>query len=346
MKETPIPTSVNKFFLFKRSNGFYYIGWNEGNRRVWRSTKCVRKPDALAYLQQFDQQQAALNTTKQLRLSEFMEDFSSLFATSIRQSTLRSYKLAVNQFITAVGDKLLSEYNSEDILHFQRYWQEKKLATTSVNAYYRGVKSVFAHAVRHDYLQASPFQKVREIKIAQSVPKYLSQTELQSLLAQVKSETMRDLFLVCALSGLRRSEALNLKAENIDLQNRVISVVNTEEFSTKSGKFRNVPMHEALVTVFERRMNGNGYLFCKTGGFKLNADYVSHVFQTAVKDANLDSAYHLHTLRHTAASYLVTAGVSLYTVQSILGHSSPAVTQKYSHLAPNTLNESINRIQF
>ena len=132
MKETPIPTSVNKFFLFKRSNGFYYIGWNEGNRRVWRSTKCVRKPDALAYLQQFDQQQAALNTTKQLRLSEFMEDFSSLFATSIRQSTLRSYKLAVNQFITAVGDKLLSEYNSEDILHFQRYWQEKKLATTSV----------------------------------------------------------------------------------------------------------------------------------------------------------------------------------------------------------------------
>lgn len=157
---------------------------------------------------------------------------------------------------------------------------------------------------------------------------------------------MRDLFLVCALSGLRRSEALNLKAENIDLQNRIIHVVNSEEFSTKSGKYRNVPMHESLVAVFERRMNGNGYLFGKEGGFKLNADYVSHVFQTAVKDARLDSAYHLHTLRHTAASYLVNSGVSLYTVQNILGHSSPTVTQKYSHLAPNTLNESINRILF
>ena len=346
MKETPIPTSVKKFFLFKRSNGFYYIGWCEGNRRVWRSTKCVRKPDALAYLQQFDQQQATLNMEKQFTLSEFIDNFASVLSTNIRQSTLRSYKLAVNQFIAAVGDKNLNDYTSEDIVHFQRYWQEKKLANTSVNAYYRGVKSVFAHAVRHDYLRTNPFHKVREIRIAQSAPKYLSQTELQSLLAQVKSDTLRDLFLVCALSGLRRSEALNLKAEHIDLQNRVIRVVNTDEFSTKSGKFRNVPMHESLLPVFEKRMNGNGYLFSKAGGFKLNPDYVSHVFQSAVKDANLDSAYHLHTLRHTAASHLVNAGVSLYTVQNILGHSSPTVTQKYSHLAPNTLNESINRIQF
>lgn len=81
---------MKKFYLFKRSNGIYYMVWYEGNRRVWRSTKCQRKSDAFAYLKEFDLEQAILTTERQLRLSEFIENYSGLFSTNIRTSTLRS----------------------------------------------------------------------------------------------------------------------------------------------------------------------------------------------------------------------------------------------------------------
>ena len=62
------------------------------------------------------------------------------------------------------------------------------------------------------------------------------------------------------------------------------------------------------------------------------------------RDAELSETLHFHSLRHSCASWLVDAGVSLYVVQNILGHSNISTTQIYSHLSQNTLHESVNRV--
>ena len=62
---------------------------------------------------------------------------------------------------------------------------------------------------------------------------------------------------------------------------------------------------------------------------------MSHLAAAAANSAGLDLPRAFHTLRHTAASWMVQAGVPLYEVQTILGHSSPLLTQRYSHLAPD-----------
>jgi site-specific recombinase XerD len=80
-------------------------------------------------------------------------------------------------------------------------------------------------------------------------------------------------------------------------------------------------------------------------GFQIGESFVSHRFKEYVRMAGLDERLHWHSLRHTFASWLVQDGVSLYAVQKLLGHSSVTVTEIYSHLQPEKLHDTVNRIQ-
>ena len=73
-------------------------------------------------------------------------------------------------------------------------------------------------------------------------------------------------------------------------------------------------------------------------------DHVTKRFKKYVRASKLDDALHFHSLRHSTASFLVQAGVSIYNVKEILGHSQIATTLIYSHLAESHLKESIDQI--
>ena len=77
---------------------------------------------------------------------------------------------------------------------------------------------------------------------------------------------------------------------------------------------------------------------------QIDEDMLTHLFKEYVLKAGLESRLHFHSLRHTFASWLVQDGVSLYEVQKLLGHSNIAVTQVYSHLQPEGLHSTVNRI--
>lgn len=83
------------------------------------------------------------------------------------------------------------------------------------------------------------------------------------------------------------------------------------------------------------------YVFCKVNGERFTGDYVSKTFKQACKDAGMDDAIHFHTLRHSFASNLAQCGVSLYTIKELLGHSSIATTEIYSHLNMDSLKDAI-----
>jgi len=82
----------------------------------------------------------------------------------------------------------------------------------------------------------------------------------------------------------------------------------------------------------------------KVGVKQLTKDYLSKRFKRYVHIAGMNPKLHFHSLRHTFATWLVQDGVSLYEVQKLLGHSSIAVTQVYSHLQPEQLHATVNRI--
>lgn len=332
-----------KYYLTKRFNGYYYIGWVEGNRRKWKTTRCTTKSDALSFLKSFETETE--KEIQPIRLSQFTELFRTRINGTIRKSTLRPYLMSLKSLEPIVGDRLLSEYTVNDV----ETYKQKRLETVSpvtLNIELRSLKSTFNSAVKWELLKENPFRKVSLLKVPQRPPSYLMKEDFKRLMDGVKEPLLRDVFLFAVLTGFRKGEILNLKWSGVDLQKRQITIENSDTFTTKSGKSRTVPMNDALVEMLTKReseRNGCAYVFHRNG-YRLNELYLSHRFKKYVVDLGLNSNLKFHSLRHTAASWLVDANVSLYVVQNILGHANISTTQIYSHLSQNTLHESVNRV--
>jgi site-specific recombinase XerD len=145
---------------------------------------------------------------------------------------------------------------------------------------------------------------------------------------------------------MRRGEIVNLRFQQVDLDRRLIHIQSSPTFRTKQGKQRTIPLNDVAVQMLESKANHilSEYVFTNRGS-KIAESWLSHRFKHYVRLAKLENArLHFHSLRHTFASWLVQDGVSLYEVQKLLGHSSIDVTQIYSHLQPEQLHSTVNRI--
>jgi integrase len=227
----------------------------------------------------------------------------------------------------AVGDKLLSQYTLEDVERFKNYLLQKKKSATTVNMYHRAQKSVFQSAVDNEYLLKNPFRHSQPVKQAERKISFMQKADIEKLLSVVKNETLKDLYLVACLTGLRLSEIVNLRWHQVDFQASVIQVVNDETFQTKTGRNRVVPMHNLVLSTLQKRAQIGEYVFNK-GAYKYEASYVSRYFKRCVKDAELNTDLHFHSTRHSAASLLCASGVSIFEIQKILGHSSVNLTDQ------------------
>ncbi|MFC1688207.1 tyrosine-type recombinase/integrase [Pseudomonadota bacterium] len=140
-------------------------------------------------------------------------------------------------------------------------------------------------------------------------------------------------------TGLRRSEALSLSWEQVNLgTNPHLTVLAAY---AKSRKTRHVPLNAAAVKDLKRwggQGSKKGFVFPGAGGGKLKS--IKTAWGKLMKDAKIED-FRFHDLRHDFASRLVMAGVDLYRVKELLGHSSIEITQRYAHLAPHTLAEAV-----
>jgi integrase len=109
-------------------------------------------------------------------------------------------------------------------------------------------------------------------------------------------------------------------------------------------KPRTVPLSERAIRILVGKTRDSCYVFPGADGKRLNGGSLSRRFKKFARKCGLPEGIHFHSLRHTGASWLVQSGVPLYSVQKILGHSSPIVTQIYSHLAEEHLHKAVESI--
>jgi site-specific recombinase XerD len=243
------------------------------------------------------------------------------------------------------GDRDLHSYTIKDVEHFKL----KRMETCSpvtVNIAFRALRSVFNHAIKMQLIDENPFQKSSQIKVPERLPVFMSKTEFIKLLFVVKEPELKDLYLFAVMTGLRLGEILNLQWNSIDMERRLIMLLNSAHFSTKSGKCHAIPMNDAVYEILSRRFLiriASDYVFHRKGR-QLQESYVSHKFKKYIRQLGLNEKLHFRSLRHTFASWLVQDGVSLYEVQKLLGHSNISVTQFYGHLQPERLHSTVNRI--
>jgi integrase len=155
---------------------------------------------------------------------------------------------------------------------------------------------------------------------------------------------LADYLEILIFTGLRRAEGLGLRWEWVDLQRRTITLPSE---ASKNGHFRVIPLAAEAVAALERRRGaavaGCPFVFADQGE-RLTDSRLSRVFVTARKAAELGLDVTIHTCRHTCASWLTMAGAGLLEVAQILGHRTLEVTRRYSHLSPDHLRSTIERI--
>lgn len=320
-------------------------------------------------------------------LRVFIDEYKNLIKHNRSTSYLRSISIALNymvEYFTTLDNKpglqkSITSISLKDVENFLIYLQQK--IKKGYVVYYRNLKAAFNKAKEWGYVKENYFTKVKLPKHQKLAPVFIDCDQLTVICDQIQSDIVKYVVVFAFYTGMRLNEIVNLRWNNIDLQNRLITI-GDENFKTKGRKQRFVPICEEVIEVLNRMKSATadksaesvknmadkfrvknmdplcpsgisplkkwgeyltGFVFCKENGDKFTGDYFSRRFKIACKAAGMDKAIHFHSLRHSFASNLVQKGVPLYTIKELLGHSSVSTTEIYSHLNMDTLREAIGK---
>ncbi len=330
-------------FLSKR-NHIYYLWYEDDDGRSRKvSTKARYKSDALKFLRTFDERREEIRRLR-IYLSGFTEDAVRYAEITLTPATAKLYRHSLRNFKEVFGDVLISRLTPR---HFDLYKSERlqKVSPVSVNVELRTIRSALNIALRWQLIERNPFLGLPLARVPMETPPYFTKSDFQGLLNSIKEPWFRDVVVFTVVTGLRRAEVINLKWVDVDFERRVILIHSHEGFRTKGGKSRFVPLNKiALQVVVNRRQEClTDYVF-EVEGRRLSGYWLSHKLKKYIRQLNLQENLNYHALRHTFASWLVQDGVSIYEVQKLLGHSDVSTTQIYSHLQPETLHRTVERL--
>jgi integrase/recombinase XerC len=228
-----------------------------------------------------------------------------------------------------------------DRLRLRRYLASlgtRRLARATVARKAAALRCYFAWSFRQGHLASDPARSLRAPSGKGRLPRVLSEGEIGALLDRPATSAIdqRDTAALELLyaAGLRVSELCGLDRRNVDLHGRTVTVLG------KGGKERRVPIHDQAVTALRQWM-GEGRtqmpgpveaVFVNQRAARLGPRDVRRIL-----DRLALSPTHPHALRHTFATHLLDGGADLRVVQELLGHSSLATTQIYTHVSKERL---------
>ncbi|MCF8428402.1 MAG: tyrosine-type recombinase/integrase [Bacteroidia bacterium] len=309
------------------------------------STKEKRKSDALKFLANFEAEKKKRDRLDIIpkTLREFRFEFLIYSERTHTEKTTKVYKTTFRYLLEYFENRPLHEISKLDI----RTYLDYRLSKTSVFAARKdliNLKASFNYALEKKYVRENPCLGIKQFKIPEKQPLYLSKVEYEQLLKVIDEKPFRNLVAIAANTGLRQMELLNLTWKQINLENKTI-ILDNHQHLTKSKRVRSIPMNDTVYNILNRKsniINPHSKVFGFEGRYIDSK--ISHRFKDYIKKANLNPKYHFHSLRHTFASWLVQSGVNIYIVSKLLGHANIQTTEIYSHLRRDDLQLAVNNI--
>lgn len=241
-----------------------------------------------------------------------------------------------NHLLPKLGHKHLDELTTQEIVDAQMAMRKDGYAPGTANKWI--VQLRFAYVVGKQFsvpgTEKNPAAGIKQFRV-EGRERFLSQEETERLrvaVARSDNKQLKSFVTLALLVGLRKREILDSKWEDVDLERRMWRI----PFS-KAGKKEHVVLSLAAVAVLEQlpRWKGCPYVLPNPRTLKPFTD-VQEAFQTACRRAGIKGC-RIHDLRHTFASNLVNAGQSLYVVSKALRHSTTQMSERYAHIADDTL---------
>ncbi len=248
-------------------------------------------------------------------------------------STIKTYIESLKSFLKYFNEKPIATINNIDVNDYhQHYILKNKLSSSYQNQIVNAIKLYFSIIKETDIVVA----KVYRPKAEKLLPNVLSKTEIKKILEahrNVKHKTMLSLIYSC---GLRRSELINLKPNDIDAERMVVIIRQA-----KGKKDRIVPLSIKILAMlrdYYKIHQPKTWLF---EGQQIDTKYdersLSQVLKQALTKAKITKPATLHWLRHSYATHLLESGTDLRYIQEILGHNSSRTTEIYTHVSTKSL---------
>jgi len=244
------------------------------------------------------------------------------------------------QFVDArFGNTPVSRIDHNMIRSWMARLKQNDLTTRTINRKVSALKSFFKFQLKNGLISVSPMLKVITPKNNKRLPVFIQEKDTQSLLQtlEVSTENWKSfntqlLIALFYATGLRLSELINLKEKQIDFSRLQIKVLG------KGNKERIIPISDKIAeqlryyqSVRNRDIVVSETLFVTEKGKKLYSKYAYLLVKSALEQVRTLEKKSPHVLRHTFATHLMNSGAELNAVKELLGHSSLAATQVYTH---------------
>ncbi len=278
----------------------------------------------------------------------------SYFPIAKKNKSLRSWQKEDQCYrlwiASVLADKPLKDIAPIHLERIKKNMAEAGRAPRSATYCLAVVRQVFNFARDHDlFAGQNPVTKVKKPSADNRRVRFLTHDEADRLLDALaeRSPQVHDQALLSLHCGLRAGEIFALTWADVDLDRGVLTLRDT-----KSGKTRAAIMTEAVKAMLRAKVRGvpRELVFPARGGGKIVQ--VSDAFDRTVRALGLNEGVEdsrqkvvFHSLRHTFASWLVEQGVDLYTVKELMGHGNLAMTERYSHLAPDKLHRAVKTLE-
>lgn len=322
---------------FERQNGVYYMAYCDNGRRRWLSLR-TRDPDEAE--RRCRLLAPSLYRPKRTTLSSFLGQLSAYTSSNLSKGTQGIYSRSITMLQETIGNVPLRQMRTQDIEKFKQS-RLREVSAVTVNISLRTLRSAFNLAVDWGLLDNNPAHRCKLLRVPHKDPFYLMQDEFMGLCQTVPDIQFRRLLLLAALTGMRRSEITNLHWEDLDFDRLTIRIRNRSGFVVKGLMPRTIPMPNEIHRQLRPLRKANGHVFTKPTGGPLSPESVTHRFKRYARKFGLPPEAHFHSLRHSFASWLIQAGVPMFGVQHLLGHSSITTTQLYTHIEDEGLRKSI-----
>lgn len=236
----------------------------------------------------------------------------------------------------------ISDVTPAFLLRFQLFLKEHSTSGKSagINRNVRAIRTLMRQAEAWNLIAPQKWENVKRLREPKGRVEFHTPEEINQILTVCHTPEWRLVVLLGAQAGLRRGEMAALKWADVDFKNKQLYIA-----PNKTEKHRYVPISASLEVALQAvpRLNKNPYVVHVGDETLRNSSYyITAAF--AKKTRALPFRCFLHKLRHTFASHLVQAGVDLYRVSKLLGHSSIKMTEIYAHLAPADLVDAVSKL--
>jgi len=279
-----------------------------------------------------------------MNLSKFLSHLK--FEKRFSVHTITAYRGDLEQFFKYMDAEYQIEEDADITHFFIRSWivslMDSGLSARSVNRKITSLKTYFKFLIREGLLKANPLLKIQSPKTSKQLPAFIDENRMDFLFDQIefpegfvgaRDRVVLELFYV---TGMRLSELVNLELKDVSFSQMTVKVLG------KRNKERIVPLSDEMINSIKKYLpyrtnylsehgTTGEYLFPGNKGLKIYPKFVYRLVKKYLGLVTTGEKKNPHVLRHTFATHMLNNGAEINAVKELLGHSSLAATQVYTH---------------